>query len=757
MTQSKKVLSSILVATTVFAAVAPQMAPIGASAVTANITTTAEITELRALNKMTLQIKFDGTLPAADVLDSNLDAIKAHFKFSNGLQIVNVPRLKSGSTNTYIVPVTIQNPGTTYTLSYKDGAEQTFTGSNEKLPIRDTNQVTNDTFELESFQADGVVDYANIIAAYAGGRGDQAFTVNDANENAAGQAFQVISSLRDRSVTITGDNGDVYTANYVPFTQASDRRQAPKFRLPAGETLTPGVHYTVSSNWAELTNNSFTARQMAPLTIDSAAFVDATSFKLTLATDPGMDLLAGRSVVLKGADGSELTASYRFSSRAGATGTFDVTSGGTLNPDIAYKIVPQNNWAANTDVTLGQQAAYKIESLNKMTLQIIFPEALSAEEVADSNLEAIKKNFVFSDGLSIVNVPRLKSGSKSTYIVPVTVQQPGKTYTLSYKGAPVETFVGSDAKINMRDLAQVTNDTFELESFQADGVVDYANIIAAYAGGRGDQAFIIDNNNQDANGKSFQVISSLRDRSVTLTGSNGDRFQANYVPFTQASDRRQAPKFRLPAGEKLIPGVTYTVTSDWANMATSTFIAKEMAPLVIAKATFVDATSFELALDKDPGMDLLAGRQVELKGNDGTTLTAQYRYSSRQGTTGIFDLVSGTLDKDAVYTILPLNGWATATNVTLGQAATTPEVTDPDKEVIVAPEKDATNKPTLPSLAESNDASAQAKPVVNAATNKKDLPKTGDTMPILPVTAGLGAVLVAIYMLIKRKFTKLED
>ncbi|MBC1778569.1 LPXTG cell wall anchor domain-containing protein [Listeria booriae] len=762
MTQSKKVLSTLLVATTIIAGVAPQVAPVGVVAAEQGVNAVAEITEVRVLNAMTLQIKFDGTLPAADVADANLDAIKGHFQFSNGLQIVNVPRLKSGSTNTYIVPVTVQTPGTAYTLRYKGGATQNFTGSGDKLTIRDTRQVEADTFELESFQADGVVDYANIIAAYAGGRGDQAFVVDDENRDANGTQFQVISSLRDRSVTVTGSNGDTYTANYVPFTQASDRRQAPKFRLPAGKTLVPGVAYTVSSNWTDIRNATFTARAMERLNIASAEFVDATSFKLTLDADPGMDLLAGRSVVLKGSDGSELTANYRYSSRQGATGTFDVT-GGTLNENISYEILPQNSWAKPTSVTLGdtKQAAYKIESLNAMTLQITFSEALPANEVADSNLDAIKSNFVFSNGLSIVNVPRLKSGSKSTYIVPVTVQKPGQTYTLSYKGAAAETFVGSDKKINIRDSKQVTNDTFELESFQADGVVDYANIIAAYAGGRGDQAFIIDDENRDANGKQYQVISSLRDRSVTLTGSNGDVIKANYVPFTQASDRRQAPKFRLPVGEKLQPGVTYTVTSDWATVANASFTAKEIAPLVISKATPVDAKSFELALDADPTMDLFAGRQVELQGSDGTKLTAQYRYSSRQGATGIFDLVSGDINADVVYTIVPLNDWATANKITLGEAKTAPtpeEKPDGEKAPSVTPEK--------PSVSDTNTNKAQVnkpsvsvktstdKPKASQSTSQKDLPKTGDKAPIIPVTAGLGAIIAGTYLLLKRKLFK---
>jgi hypothetical protein len=310
-----------------------------------------QMKELQPLNAMTLQVTFAEGLPKEDVDAKNLDAIKKHFVFDNGMSIVNVPQLKTGSTNTYIVPVTIQKPGTTYTLSYKGGEKQTFKASEEKINVRQTKQVTNDTFEIESSREDGVTDYANIIEAYKAGRGNQGFQLNDENKDANGKQYQVISSLRDREVTLTSDKGETIKAKYVPFTQASDRRQAPKFRLAAGTVLTHGAKYTVSSDWATLKNPTFTASAIAPLTIKSAEAIDGKSFQVTLDKDPGMELFAGRSVELQAEDGSKVQAQYRFSSRKGAVGIFDVKDA-TLKAGAKYKVVPANNWATAENVTL---------------------------------------------------------------------------------------------------------------------------------------------------------------------------------------------------------------------------------------------------------------------------------------------------------------------------------------------------------------------------------------------------------------------
>jgi hypothetical protein len=335
-----------------------------------------------------------------------------------------------------------------------------------------------------------------------------------------------------------------------------------------------------------------------------------------------------------------------------------------------YNLLVNQAQAKNDTTKLEKSAVQKeahinkIEPLNAMTLQITFNQPLSNDGVNPDNLENIKKNFVFDQGLSIVNVPRLKTGANSTYIVPVTVQKPGTTYSLKYKGQKVKTFDASQEKVNIRQAQQVTNDTFELESFLEDGVTDYANIIEAYKAGRGALAFEVDDKNR-ANGKQYQVISSLRDRVVTISSDKGEKIVASYVPFTQAADGRQAPKFRLPAGQVLKPGTTYTVTSDWANVKNANFTAKEIAPLTIQSAVAIDNKSIQITLAKDPGSELFAGRRVVLEGEDGSKLEAQYRFTSRKGALGVFDLQNNaTLKSGVKYTLTPLNNWATANTIT---------------------------------------------------------------------------------------------
>ncbi|GGE83655.1 hypothetical protein [Priestia taiwanensis] len=307
----------------------------------------------------------------------------------------------------------------------------------------------------------------------------------------------------------------------------------------------------------------------------------------------------------------------------------------------------------------------EVKPLNALTLQITFAEPLSKDEVDGSKLDEIKKSFAFDNGMSIVNVPQLKIGATSTYVVPVTIQKPGTTYTLSYNGGEKKTFAASDVKVGMNGTKQVTNDTFEIDSLQTDGVVDYANIIEAYKAGRGDQSFQVNDENKDANGKQYQVISSLRDREVTVTSDKGEAIVAKYVPFTQAADRRQAPKFRLPEGKLLTPGVKYTVSSDWATFKNPTFTAAQITPLVMKSAEEIDDKSFQVTLDKDPGMELLAGRSVQLEAEDGSKVQAQYRFSSRKGAVGIFDVKDKTLKAGVKYKVVPTNNWANADGVTL--------------------------------------------------------------------------------------------
>ncbi|WP_306821943.1 hypothetical protein [Paenibacillus sp. BGI2013] len=262
-------------------------------------------------------------------------------------------------------------------------------------------------------------------------------------------------------------------------------------------------------------------------------------------------------------------------------------------------------------------------------------------------------------------MPRLKTGSIATYIVPTSVQDAGEVYNLTYKGQDADSFEGSATKINMTTASQVTNDTFEIEALQVNGVVDYGYIISAYSGGRGANAFVL-NDQEQAGGKTYQIISSMQARQVVITPEGGEPIVARYVPFTQSTDGKQEPKFRLPEGQTLKSGVTYTVTSDWANLENASFTAKSFDSLVVASAQAVSETSIEVTLDQDPGDELFSGRSVTLTSPSGDVLTATYKYSSRKGATGVFDLTNdGKLTPGTTYTINPVGDWSIASSVTL--------------------------------------------------------------------------------------------
>ncbi|WP_053374418.1 S-layer homology domain-containing protein [Paenibacillus sp. FJAT-27812] len=302
------------------------------------------------------------------------------------------------------------------------------------------------------------------------------------------------------------------------------------------------------------------------------------------------------------------------------------------------------------------------KSLNTITLEVTFSEPLTAEDAA---LDQALKNFSFDNGLSMQNVPQLKTGSISTYIVPTTPQKAGTVYELTYKGEAAATVTGSGEKIEMSSVGQVSYDTFEVESELSKGITDYGNVISAYSVGRAATAFILDENNS-YNGKTYEIISSMRAKQVTITPEGGAPMTAAYVLFTQATDGRQAPKFRLPAGEVLKPGVNYRVTSEWANIASSTFVAKEIAPLEMQSAKALNETSLELTLKADPKDELFAVRSIELTGADGSKLTATYKLTSRKGATGVFDLANGgKLAAGMTYKVSAVSPWAVGDEITV--------------------------------------------------------------------------------------------
>ncbi|SFB62345.1 S-layer homology domain-containing protein [Cohnella sp. OV330] len=309
----------------------------------------ARILSVKALDAIALEITTTGPM---SLNDEAIERSAETFQFDGGLTIVNQPRLKTGSTNTYIVPVTTMEDGKRYTLTYKGDQKLAFSGSGERIRFEEARQVTNDTFEVEALLANGVVDYGYVISAYADGRGTNAIVLEEGNA-LNGKTMQIISSLRNRTAVLTPAGGEPMTVSYVGFTQSTDGKQEPKFRLPAGQKLVPGLTYKVSADWFETKNASFVAGSVEPLQLASAQAMDSKTLAVTLASDPGDELFAFRSVKLTGNDGSELTAQYRVQTRKGATGAFDLQNGGALKAGVTYKLAPIGDWAVGkSDITI---------------------------------------------------------------------------------------------------------------------------------------------------------------------------------------------------------------------------------------------------------------------------------------------------------------------------------------------------------------------------------------------------------------------
>lgn len=337
--------------------------------------------------------------------------------------------------------------------------------------------------------------------------------------------------------------------------------------------------------------------------------------------------------------------------------TFYSENGSTTRGEAAVLLQ-----TAHQAIPSGQAQIQSVRSLNAITLIVTFDKPLT---VADEVFAKAQTDFALSGGLTLSNMPRLKTGSIATYIVPTSVQHAGEVYSLTYKGHDAGSFEGSGTKLNMTTASQITNDTFEIEALQENGVVDYGYIISAYSGGRGANAFVL-NDQEQAGGKTYQIISSMQARQVVITPEGGEPIVAKYVPFTQSTDGKQEPKFRLPEGQTLQSGVTYTVSSDWANINNASFTARSFDSLEVASAQAVSETSVEVTLAQDPGDELFSGRSVTLTPPNGDVLTATYKYSSRKGATGVFDLVNdGTLIPGTTYTISPVGDWSVASSVTV--------------------------------------------------------------------------------------------
>ncbi|MFE4425498.1 hypothetical protein ACFRH9_00205 [Peribacillus butanolivorans] len=134
-------------------------------------------------------------------------------------------------------------------------------------------------------------------------------------------------------------------------------------------------------------------------------------------------------------------------------------------------------------------------------------------------------------------------------------------------------------------------------------------------------------------------------RKVELKGDDGRNIEAQY-------------RFSLCKGPYEIFDVLNDNTFKW-------FKAQYIAPLKLQSAEAIDNKTIKIVLDKDPGMELFAGRSIQLQGEDGSTVQAQYRFYSCKGSVGIFDVTNNTLKTGVKYNVVPMNNWATADYIPL--------------------------------------------------------------------------------------------
>lgn len=101
-------------------------------------------------------------------------------------------------------------------------------------------------------------------------------------------------------------------------------------------------------------------------------------------------------------------------------------------------------------------------------------------------------------------------------------------------------------------------------------------------------------------------------------------------------------------------------------MKEASFVAAAIAPLTISGVEAVNETTLNVTLAEDPGDELFAYRSIQLKGSDGSTLTAQFKVQTRKGAVGVFELQNGgKLVPGVTYEVMPVGTWATADEISL--------------------------------------------------------------------------------------------
>ncbi|MCM3749192.1 hypothetical protein M3223_17685 [Paenibacillus pasadenensis] len=298
-----------------------------------------ELVHAEALSPVSVQVVFSKPL-AADELEP--EAAGSYFKFSGGLMVTGSPSLKIGSRASYILPTTLQKPGSRYSCSFRGGDRLGFRAGVDRIYFRQAVQTAFDTVELFSSVRDGVADYARVTGV--GTVSGDAIELSQDNVR-DGRYYQIVPPLEGLTLFIVPDKGQPLEAAYVSGTQLIGDRQAPRFRLPEGYAFTSGQRYTVYADWARIGQDSIVGAEPQTLSLRSIRMSGSGQLEARFSRDPAAELLAGRRLKLRSMDGgSLLTAVYVTGSTTGSYARFELEAGALLEPGVSYSIVPQGYW-----------------------------------------------------------------------------------------------------------------------------------------------------------------------------------------------------------------------------------------------------------------------------------------------------------------------------------------------------------------------------------------------------------------------------
>ncbi|QGG57759.1 MULTISPECIES: hypothetical protein [Paenibacillus] len=207
------------------------------------------------------------------------------------------------------------------------------------------------------------------------------------------------------------------------------------------------------------------------------------------------------------------------------------------------------------------------EALSPVSLQLSFSKPLAPEE-----LEAAPAYLKLSGGLQVTGCPRLKNGSRASYIVPTSLQQPGKRYACAFRGGDKLGFRAGVDRIFFRRAVACAYDTVELAASLGDAVVDVGRVTEAVRPEFAGSGFELSADNV-FEGRYYQIVPPLDGLTVQISPERGQTLEATYIPGTQLASARQAPRFRLPAGFAFTSGQRYAVSAEWARIGQDEFTA----------------------------------------------------------------------------------------------------------------------------------------------------------------------------------------